>query len=100
VTFATIVDARGSFRQVGGLAVGFILAAGVLMSYGITGGAMNPARAFGPQLADNHWTHGWVWYVGPLAGAVIAAAVYELVFLRPSASSPAAEPAAGDAAVS
>jgi aquaporin Z len=99
VMFATIVDARGPFQQVGGLAVGFIVAAGVLMAYGISGGAMNPARAFGPQLADNHWTHGWVWYVGPLAGAVIAAAVYELVYLRPSASTPAAEPAASDVPV-
>jgi aquaporin Z len=99
VMFATIVDARGPFQQVGGLAVGFMVAAGVLMAYGISGGAMNPARAFGPQLADNHWTHWWVWYVGPLAGAVIAAAVYELVYLRPTASTPAAEPAPSDAPV-
>jgi aquaporin TIP len=93
VMFATIVDARGPFQQVGGLAVGFVVAAGVLMSYGLSGGAMNPARAFGPQLAGNHWTHGWIWYIGPFAGAVIAAAVYELVYLRTT-------PAAGDAAVS
>jgi MIP family channel proteins len=103
VMFATIVDARGPFQQVGGLAVGFIVSAGVLMSYGLSGGAMNPARAFGPQLAGNHWTHGWVWYVGPLAGAVIAAAAYELVYLRPTApAAPAVvvEPEPGDAAVS
>ena len=99
VMFATIVDARGPFQQVGGLAVGFMVAAGVLMAYGISGGVMNPARAFGPQLAGNHWTHGWVWYVGPLAGAVIAAAVYELVYLRPSTSTPVAEPAASDVPV-
>lgn len=100
VMFATIVDARGPFQQVGGLAVGLMVAAGVLMAYGLSGGAMNPARAFGPQLADNHWTHGWVWYVGPFAGAVIAAAVYELVYLRASATPAPSEPAPSDAAVS
>lgn len=100
VVFATVVDTRGAFRQVGGLAVGFTIAAGVLMSYGLSGGAMNPARAFGPQLVGNHWTHGWVWYVGPFAGAVIAAAVYELVYLRPSGTAAERAPEPGDAAVS
>ena len=83
VVFATAVDPRGTFKQVAGLAIGFVIAFDVLMSYGLTGGAMNPARAFGPQLAGNHWAHGWVWYVGPFAGAVIAASLYELLYLRP-----------------
>ena len=44
---------------------------------------MNPARAFGPQLVGDHWANWWVWYIGPFAGAVIAAALYELLYLRP-----------------
>jgi MIP family channel proteins len=107
VVFATMVDERGTFKQIAGLAVGFTIAAGVLMAYGLTGGAMNPARAFGPQLAGNHWSHFWVWYVGPLAGAVIAASVYELLYLRPSRPVPVGppetgleEPTPGDAALS
>jgi aquaporin Z len=83
VVFATAVDPRGTFKQVAGLAIGFVIAFDVLMAYGLTGGAMNPARAFGPQLAGNHWAHGWVWYVGPFAGGVIAASLYELLYLRP-----------------
>lgn len=94
VIFATVVDARGAFQQISGLAVGFTIAFGVLMAYGLTGGAMNPARAFGPQLVGDHWAHWWVWYIGPFAGAVIAASLYELLNLRP------ARPAAGDAATS
>jgi aquaporin Z len=82
VVFATAVDPRGAFKQISGLAIGFTIAFGVLMSYAITGGAMNPARAFGPQLVGDHWKHFWVWYVGPFAGAVIAAAVYEMLYLR------------------
>jgi glycerol uptake facilitator-like aquaporin len=51
---------------------------------------VNPARAFGPELAGNHWANAWVWYVGPAAGAVIAASVYEMLYLRRPASDAAA----------
>jgi aquaporin Z len=94
VVFATVVDPRGAFQQISGLAVGFTIAFGVLMAYGLTGGAMNPARAFGPQLVGDHWSHWWVWYIGPFAGAVIAASLYELLYLRPAQLAP------GDAAIS
>jgi aquaporin TIP len=49
VVFATAVDPRGTFKQVAGLAIGFTIAFDVLMAYGLTGGAMNPARAFGDR---------------------------------------------------
>jgi aquaporin TIP len=107
VVFATAVDPRGTFKQIAGLAIGFVIAFDVLMAYRLTGGAMNPARAFGPQLAGNHWSHFWVWYVGPFAGAVIAASVYELLYLRPPRPEPVGppesgveEPGAGEAALS
>jgi MIP family channel proteins len=107
VVFATAVDPRGAYKQIAGLAIGFTIAFDVLMAYGITGGAMNPARAFGPQLVGDHWAHWWVWYVGPFAGAVIAAALYELLYLRPTAPEPVGppetgveEPGAGEAAYS
>jgi len=107
VVFATAVDPRGTFKQIAGLAIGFVIAFDVLMAYGLTGGAMNPARAFGPQLAGNHWANGWIWYVGPFAGAVIAASLYELLYLRPAGPEPVGppesgveEPGAGEAALS
>ena len=83
---AVAVDPRGAFKQFSGLIIGLTIAMGVLMAYGLTGGAMNPARAFGPQLVGDHWAHWWVWYVGPFAGAVIAASLYELLYLRPEPS--------------
>jgi aquaporin Z len=108
VIFASAVDERGSFKQIAGLAIGFTIAFGVLMAYGLTGGAMNPARAFGPQLVGDHWAHWWVWYIGPFAGGVIAASLYELLYLRPSApiepvgppETGLEEPRPGDAAAS
>jgi aquaporin Z len=84
VVFATAVDERGAFKQIAGLAIGLTIAFGVMMGSPYTGGAINPARAFGPQLVGDHWDHWWVWYLGPFAGAVIAACIYELLYLRPA----------------
>jgi aquaporin TIP len=107
VVFATAVDPRGTFKQVAGLAIGFTITLDVLMGGVLTGAAMNPARAFGPQLVADNWSHFWVWYVGPFAGAVIAASLYELLYLRPLRPEPVGppetgveEPAAGEAAIS
>jgi aquaporin TIP len=95
VVFATAVDERGAFKQISGLAIGFTIALGVLMASPLTGGAINPARAFGPQLVGNHWSHWWIWYVGPLAGGVIAASIYEILYLRPSQPMPVGPPETG-----
>jgi aquaporin TIP len=95
VVFATAVDSRGVFKQVAGIPIGFTIAFGVMMGAPFTGGAINPARAFGPQLAGDHWAHWWVWYVGPFAGAVIAACVYEMLYLRPEQPAPVGPPETG-----
>jgi aquaporin Z len=107
VVFATAVDPRGTFQQIAGLAIGFTISLDVLMGFALTGAAMNPARALGPQLVGRHWSHFWVWYVGPIAGAVIAASTYELLYLRPERPEPVGppeteieEPGPGEAAAS
>jgi aquaporin TIP len=107
VVFATAVDPRGAFKQIAGLAIGFTITLDILMGGVLTGGMMNPARAFGPQLVGNNWSHFWIWYIGPFAGAVIAASLYELLYLRPSRPGPVGppetgveEPGPGDAATS
>ena len=68
---------------------------GILMGGVLTGAAMNPARAFGPELVGNRWSHFWIWYVGPLAGGVIAASLYELLYLRPARPEPVGPPETG-----
>jgi aquaporin TIP len=107
VYFATVVDPRGTFKQIAGVAIGFAVTFGVLFAGAMTGAAMNPARAFGPQLVGNHWSDWWVWYLGPFAGAAVAAVAYELLYLRPAKpavvgtpESELDEPRPGDTAVS
>ena len=93
--FATAVDPRGTFKQIAGLAIGLTIVFDALMGLGLTGAAMNPARAFGPQLVDDQWANWWVWYVGPIAGAAIAALVYEGLYLGPPKPEPVGPPETG-----
>ena len=85
VVFATAADPRGSFTTIAGLAIGFTIVLDICMGGPLTGAAMNPARAFGPELVDGDWTDAWVWYVGPLLGGAAAALAYQWLYLRPGA---------------
>ena len=46
----------------------------------ISGGSLNPARVFGPAIASGHFAHHYVWWIGPIAGGIVAGFVYELLF--------------------
>ena len=59
------------------LAVGFALACGVFIAGPITGGSLNPARTLGPMIVAGQFTALWVYIVGPIVGAVLAALVYD-----------------------
>lgn len=81
VVFGTGVDERG--RRVGGLAIGFAVAMGILFADSLTGGAMNPARVFGPAVAANFWEAHYVYWVGPMLGGALAGLVYGKLLLPP-----------------
>jgi aquaporin Z len=83
--WATAVDVRGAFKSIAGLAIGLTITMDVFVGGPVTGAAMNPARAFGPELAGNTWTGWWIYWIGPAAGALIASVLYEYLYLRPLA---------------
>ncbi len=80
--YGTAVDKRGPFGKTAGLTIGLVLTFDILAGGPLTGAAMNPARAFGPELVAGFWTDWWVYWVGPILGGVIAAGAYSLAFLR------------------
>ena len=62
-----------------GLAIGGAVALNVLWAGPISGASMNPARSFGPVLISGVWTSHWIYWVGPIIGAVLGAFAYEFV---------------------
>ena len=84
VVFATAVDERGAFRAIAGFGVGLTYVLGIIVAGPYTGGALNPARAFGSALAAHHWLNQLIYWVGPLGGGFLAGLVYDSVFLKPS----------------
>src|SRR5437870_4892812 len=95
--FATAVDPRGAFKSIAGLAIGLTITMDVFVGGPLTGAAMNPARAFGPQLLGNFWGEGWIYYLGPAIGALIAAVAYEYLYLRPTEPLDVVTPESGGA---
>lgn len=95
VIFATAVDPGGAFKSIAGLAIGLTITFDVLMGGPLTGAAMNPARAFGPELISRHWNDAWVWYAGPFVGGALAALAYEWLYLRPPRPLPVGPPETG-----
>jgi MIP family channel proteins len=84
VIFATAVDKNNGFRVLAPLAIGFTVTMDVFLGGPFTGAALNPARALGPALAGGFWSNHGVYWVGPLAGGVLAAWLYDSLFLRNS----------------
>jgi len=95
VVFATAADPGGSFKSIAGLAIGLTITIDVLVGGPLTGAAMNPARAFGPELVQNAWHNCWIWYAGPFAGGALAALIYEWLYLRPPRPFPVGPPETG-----
>jgi MIP family channel proteins len=84
VVFATAADPRGAFNKIAGFAIGLTITMDILFGGPLTGASMNPARSFGPALAAHHWTNHGVYWVGPLAGGVVAGWLYDTFLLKES----------------
>jgi MIP family channel proteins len=78
VIMAVATDARVA-SPVAGLAVGATVASEALAAGPLTGASMNPARSFGPAFATGVWSAQWIYWVGPLSGAVLAVVLYDYI---------------------
>jgi aquaporin Z len=88
-TFAlslVVLNVATDDNQFYGLAIGFIVLAGAFAVGPVSGGVFNPAAGTGPILVDalagdGGFSQLWIYWVGPVLGAVAAAGVYDLQHL-------------------
>ncbi|XP_051523616.1 aquaporin-8a.2 [Myxocyprinus asiaticus] len=59
--------------------VGCTVVINILAGGDVSGTCLNPARAFGPALMTNYWSYHWVYWVGPIGGGLVAAALIRLL---------------------
>ena len=78
----TAVDERGKAVKIGGFGIGLTVAFNILAAGAVTGASMNPARSFGPALVQGNFQLHWVYWVAPIAGACVAALLYENLLLK------------------
>jgi MIP family channel proteins len=94
--FGSAVDPQAP--KIGGFAIGLTLAAVILAIGPLTGSGLNPARAFGPAVASGTYEGQIIYWLGPLVGGVIAAVLYDQLFLPRAPEIPgsgAVQPARG-----
>jgi aquaporin NIP len=90
VLMFVIVSVATDTRAVGELAavaIGGTVALDALWGGPVTGASMNPARSLGPALVAGFWPSHWIYWVGPVSGALLGAILYQV--LRAPALPPA-----------
>ena len=81
VVLNTAVAKRTQGNSYYGLAIGFTVMVGAFAGGAISGGAFNPAVAFGPTLVHSVYGGGgwgmlWLYFVGPAIGGALAAVAF------------------------
>lgn len=74
VIYGAAVDKRAS--GLGALFIGLTVTLDILVGGPITGAAMNPARHLGPALLGGGLQNIWLYWLGPVGGAILAALCY------------------------
>jgi glycerol uptake facilitator protein len=82
---------NGGLAALGPLSVALLVLVIGLALGGTTGYAINPARDLGPRImhailpipgkGGSDWEYSWIPVVGPVVGGIVAALVYQYLFL-------------------
>ena len=79
VVLLTGIDKNRAARQMFGLCIGMAVFVGILIAGQTTGAGLNPARYFGTAVVSGQLSQLWVYFVGPILGALVAAFLYKFI---------------------
>ncbi len=85
MTILGVTSQKASHGSFGGLVIGFTLTLVHILGIGLTGTSVNPARSIGPAVVAAITGNTapiaalWVFIVGPLVGAALAAVIYNFL---------------------
>ncbi|XP_075448008.1 aquaporin-2-like isoform X2 [Ascaphus truei] len=77
--FASTDDRRTENIGSPALSIGLSVTVGHLLGINYTGCSMNPARSFAPALLTGNFSVQWVFWLGPIIGAVLASLIYDYI---------------------
>lgn len=65
--------------ELAGIAIGATVALEAMFAGPVCGASMNPARSLGPALFSGQWPTLWVYFLGPIVGAIVAVGTFKLI---------------------
>lgn len=78
VIMSVATDSR-AVGMMAGIAIGATVAFDAFIGGAITGASMNPARSLAPAVFSGNMAQLWIYFLGPVTGAVLGALSYEFV---------------------
>jgi aquaporin-4 len=73
---------RKAAAGMAGIAIGGMIFLLHLVGVPLTGASMNPARTLGPAIVSWYWDFHWIYWVGPIVGAVLAGLIMQYVYVK------------------
>jgi MIP family channel proteins len=83
VIMAVATDTRSN-GAMAAIAIGTVVGLGAMFAGPISGASMNPARSFGPAFIGGYFSAHWIYWIGPIAGSVFAAWIYDAIRCDPN----------------